>query len=145
MRFGTWYWLADLFLLIFILSLNFFAWKYFWYWQFDRYGFDKLMHLLAGLFIGLTISGIWYWWHIYHGQDLKKQDLFAWVILATLAIGGGWEILERGYEHHEGFYWIKRFADLSSGWFDSFTDFISDFIGAGLSLFSSKLWNKVKN
>jgi hypothetical protein len=145
MRFGLWYWLADLALLLLIYGLNFFAWRYFWYWRFSHYGFDKLMHFLAGLAIGMTVAGVWYWWQQKHGRILRKRDLLAWIGLFVLAIGGGWEILERGARHNEAFRWIKPFADLSSGWFDSTTDFISDALGAVLGVFSFKLWNQTKN
>ena len=145
MRFSTWFWLADLILLGLILWLNSLAWQYFWYWRFDQYGFDKLMHFLAGLFIGLTVTGIWVWWCHKKQRPLKKRELLAWIGLAILAIGGVWEILERGYQNHEFLYWIKPFALMSQGWFDSVTDFISDLLGGLAGASSFKLWNQTKN
>lgn len=145
MRFSTWFWLVDLVLLGFILWLNSLAWQYFWYWRFDQYGFDKLMHFLAGLFIGLTVTGVLVWWRNKKQRPFKKRELLAWIGLAILAVGGGWEVMERGYKNHEFLYWIKPFALMSQGWFDSTADFISDLLGGLAGSFSFKLWNKTKN
>ena len=145
MRFTVWYWLADLVLLAIIFGLNTLAWKYFWYWRFSHYGFDKLMHVLAGLFIGLTVTGLWVWWQRKRQKPLKLEELLAWIGLTVLAVGGVWELIERGYRHHEFFYWIKPFTMISDGWFDSTLDFVGDLVGASLGALSFKLWNKTEN
>ncbi|KKS77346.1 MAG: hypothetical protein UV64_C0012G0007 [Parcubacteria group bacterium GW2011_GWC1_43_11b] len=146
MRFWSWFWLIDLALLLVIAGLNFFAWRYFWYWRFDAYGFDKLMHLLGGLLIGLTVAGLWCWWREKKSLPLKKRDLFSLVGLAVLAIGGSWEVIEwNAYKHEATFLWIKHFADLTSGWLDTTTDFISDLVGGLLGASLLYLWRRIKN
>ncbi len=119
-------------LLVFVLHIL--ATVFYWYNSIND--FDKVMHVLGGLFIAL-LGAMMFWRHI---AALDRRDTFVVLLLFVVVMGLAWEY----YEYIVQFF-IKgvRLADLN----DSITDLIADMfggiIGTAFVLWSKKRYNTV--
>lgn len=138
-------------LLALIAGLNFFAFKFSWY--FYHWWFDLLMHFLGGLFIGLTV-----WWlfqlvvKYYSSRPLSRWLIFGLQLGMVLLLGLMWELFEfRIDEYWQTHLNIKLTELLQDNRFDTFSDLLFAILGgllAGrMSWFlgrEKEIFNKVK-
>jgi len=81
-------------LIVAIAALNFYAYRFHWYWEF--WWFDIIMHTLGGLWV--ASCALW----LFHFRSLasepiiapKKLSVFILALVAVYVIGGGWELFE---------------------------------------------------
>lgn len=135
-------------ILLLIAVLNFFAFRYFWYWYI--WWFDNLMHFLGGLALGLF--GCWLFFSAWRRADVLSipvtaRTILPMVFLASLAIGSIWELFEFSLDQLLGpqiHFKTLRFLGENSR--DVLTDTVFDLIGGLLvGLFIIWLWNVKKS
>lgn len=80
-------------------------------------GYDKILHFLAGSACGIFGAGI-----VAHSScEARRGCMWFSVIFWTLAIGGGWEILQA---------YVPAMRDASDyDWYDTVGDLIFDLLG----------------
>ena len=83
-----------LFVLISLIGvLNFYAYRYHWYWEF--WWFDIIMHTLGGIWVGSAA----FWFRYFRNPDASKiipDKMFVFLLsfAAVSVIGVGWELFE---------------------------------------------------
>ncbi len=80
-----------------ITVLNFYAYKFFWYWRF--WWFDIIMHTLGGLFVGLIALGFYFLRPNTREREIKTGVAFAVAFALISVIGVGWELFEFSTKH----------------------------------------------
>jgi len=138
------FFVLSIVLALIIVLLDFFAFKYFWYWRF--YWFDKTMHFLAGFLITLTAIQLC---SFFSKKPLTGWRLIFLSLLPTLAVGIFWEFFEFTTLR---FYFsevvLKDVGMLYGGWRDALRDIFFDVFGSltASSLFIANLliWKKIK-
>ena len=74
---------------ILIAVLQYFATQYFWYWEY--WWFDIIMHFLGGFFIALFV----YWLLRNEWKNLITRVYEFWLVLVlVLIVGVAWEVFE---------------------------------------------------
>ncbi len=99
--------------------------------------FDIPMHMLGGLWVGLTALVIYY-----HTGWIKRKDrslsfVVAFTLATTMVIGLLWEVFEFSVEH---------FVKLNdNGLLDTLKDLVDDLVGASIAalVFIKKGYNKI--
>jgi len=110
--------------------LNYFAFENYWYWRYPW--FDKPMHFLGGLSLGL-LGLILY---LYFSNNKNGNKKINWKILPVglfpvLLIGIIWEGLEfKASKIHVANVYLKTLGMFYNGLGESFKDLLFDFIGA---------------
>ena len=113
------------YLIFFILVINFFANKFYWYssiWY-----FDMIMHFLGGFWIGLTS------FYIFSPQNISGKLIFK-ILLLVLCIGIGWEVYEILVN--------DILAQNSFNFLDTFSDIFFDLSGGLCAMLY--LWKKLQ-
>lgn len=133
----------SLIIAVFIVLLDFFAFKFFWYWRLRW--FDKPMHFLGGFLVALVAMQLYFF---LSARPLTGWRLIALSIVPALMVGGLWELFEFTTER---FYFseivLKTAGMLYGGWQDTLRDLFFDLLGSltAVSLFISNLiWIKRK-
>jgi len=82
-------------LLVAIVALNFYAYRYHWYWEYRW--FDRVMHTLGGICVSSTAL----WWR-YIRPSVRVIPRLSFVFLFALSaisvVGVGWEIFELSFD-----------------------------------------------
>lgn len=146
MKFKSFF-IFSLILLTTIISLNFFAFRYYWYWRWRW--FDKPMHFLGGLLVGLVFFQLYfYFFKRDKFEGISIWEIFMLSLLPILLIGIGWELLEftadQIYVFHVN---LKTIGLIYQGWRESVADLTFNFMGsmtAGILLMSNLLWQTKK-
>lgn len=77
-----------------IAVLNFYAYKFHWYWEF--WWFDIIMHTLGGLWV--ASSALWLRYFRVSAEHVsiahKKSSIFLLALVSVYIVGGGWELFE---------------------------------------------------
>lgn len=98
--------------------------------------FDIPMHMMGGLWVGLTSLVIYYHTPYTKRKDRSISFVISYALAATILIGIFWEVFEYSVEH---------FVKLNdNGLFDTLKDLIDDTIGASIAalIFVKKGYNK---
>ncbi|MCK9351176.1 MAG: hypothetical protein WCT49_01025 [Candidatus Paceibacterota bacterium] len=88
--------LYSIFLLILITAicvLNFYAYRFHWYWEF--WWFDIVMHTLGGMWVASAAL----WLRYFRNKDreqavLRKKFVLFFSVFSVYVIGIGWELFE---------------------------------------------------
>jgi hypothetical protein len=110
-----------IFLIFFILVVNFLANTFYWYssvWY-----FDMIMHFLGGFWIGLLA---FYLFNFFGDQATFFRPIFK-ILLFVFFIGAGWEVFELLFYNY--------IAQNPFNIFDTFSDIFFDLSGGVLSVF----------
>lgn len=74
-----------------IAVLNFYAYRFHWYWEF--WWFDMIMHTLGGIWVAST--ALWFRYFRFSSPRLpKKIPVFLLALVSVYVVGGGWELFE---------------------------------------------------
>ena len=110
-----------LYLILFILIINFLANKFYWYssiWY-----FDMLMHFLGGFWVGLA----YFYLFSTKGKPFDFTQTTYTAIIAVLLVGLSWEIFE--------FLVDKTIAQNGFNFLDTTSDLLFDLAGGGTAVF----------
>ncbi len=111
-------WLS--FVLIVLLGvLHVMASLFYFYW--DIWWFDSVMHFLGGLSLGFFFLWVWLSSGVFEIRVPSKREAFLTSLIFVMVVGIGWEVFE--YVH--GLTQSTEAYPL-----DTFHDLVSDFIGA---------------
>ncbi|MFA5737039.1 MAG: DUF2238 domain-containing protein [Candidatus Paceibacterota bacterium] len=142
MKFKSFF-ILSLILVVGIALLDFFAFKYFWYWRLPW--FDKTMHFFGGFLIALV--AIQFYLYL-SSKPLTGKRLIVLSVVPALFVGCLWELFEFTAERiYFSEIALKNFGMLYGGWQDSLRDLFFDLFGSlsAVSLFISNLiWTKRK-
>ena len=106
---------------IIVISIHYIAYTLYLYWTFKQT--DIFVHALGGLMSGLYV--------LVALRFIRYPETLFNVIVGTLVIGIGWEVLELGY----------RVADLTPYyWLNMVQDLVCDCIGGVLAFY---IWKKL--
>lgn len=113
--------LFDIAVLVCIIAtLQFTALTFHLYWIFWWY--DIIVHFLGGMFVGLLIFWLRFFSEYFGIQKIPSEGRVFWfMVLATLAIGVGWEVFERV---------LGVTSSIEGYYLDTTLDVVFDFIGS---------------
>jgi len=115
------------------VGLGLAAYHFFWFWHF--WWFDVLLHLLAGLSIGLISLSVYVLVNRLKGDNLRDLKYILSVTIIAVAVTGIiWELLEFQIDQS----WatrisIKQLVVLQIGFWDTIGDLVWDLLGAVLA------------
>ncbi len=116
-----------LILIAIIAILNFYAYKFHWYWEF--WWFDMIMHTLGGIWVAST--ALWLRYFRPFSSEFfvvpKKSSVFFIAFVSIALVGGGWELFEFSLDK------FITFA-LHDSW-NTVSDLFFDFFGSILGVF----------
>ncbi|MCX6735770.1 MAG: hypothetical protein NTZ13_01680 [Candidatus Parcubacteria bacterium] len=121
--------LYSFFLLVLIATmavLNFYAYKFHWYWEF--WWFDMIMHTLGGIWV--ASFALWFRYLRPLLKEMvvpKKTSIFLIAFISILLVGGGWELFEFSLDK------LITFA-LHDSW-NTVSDLFFDLSGGTLAVF----------
>jgi hypothetical protein len=123
--------LALLFLILFLEFLAeffYFHWEYWWY--------DVMLHGLGGFCVSMAFMSFWY--YLFGRSIENKRKIILYAFVAVLVVGISWEIFELkigATELSDGIYYLR----------DTFSDLLMDLSGGFFgTLFSLNLISKNK-
>lgn len=111
--------------LVLISILNYLGGQFYWYWTYKW--FDIPVHMLGGVWVGLTT--LWLWAHFSHLKVVKtfRMKALGIVVFSIFFVGISWEIFEL-------LGGITNMTDRGY-WPDTIGDIINDFIGGMFAYF----------
>lgn len=112
--------------LVVISILNYLGGQFYWYWTYKW--FDIPVHMLGGVWVGLT--ALWLWSHFMHLKVVKtfRMKALGVVVFAAFFVGISWEIFEL----------LGGITNMSDKvyWPDTIGDIVNDFVGGMLAYFA---------
>ena len=130
-----------LFLIATIAILNFYAYRFHWYWEF--WWFDIVMHTLGGIWVASFALWLRYFRSLAEEPitSPKKVSIFILALVAVYVIGGGWELFEFSLDKFITF----KIHDAANTASDLFFDGVGSIVGAILFLSVYNKYKKIEN
>ena len=130
-----------LFLIATIAILNFYAYRFHWYWEF--WWFDIIMHTLGGIWVASCALWLRYFRSLAAEPIIapKKLSIFILALVAVYVIGGGWELFEFSLDKFITF----KIHDAVNTASDLFFDGIGSIIAVFLFLSVYNRYKKIEN
>ncbi len=136
----------PIFLLLIITTiavLNFYAYKFHWYWEF--WWFDIIMHTLGGLWVASSVLWLRYFRVSFAEISItpKKFSIFLLALFSVYIVGGGWELFEFSMDKFITFAIHNSMNTVSDLFFDGIGGIIAAFLF--LSVYTMSKKNRIKN
>lgn len=112
---------TALLMMVVVLVLHTLALTFYFYWQ--LWWFDIVMHFLGGVVVGLAALWALYGFHAQRGTVGTARQTFLWMMLAIVVVGVGWELFELRFNLYASMHYGS----------DTTLDLIMDAIGALLA------------
>jgi len=114
-----------LFIISVIAVLNFYAYRFHWYWEF--WWFDIIMHTLGGIWVASSV--LWLRYFRFSSAKLsvvpKKSSVFLIAIFSVYLVGGGWELFEFSMDKFITFALHDSWNTVSDLFFDGIGSFLA--------------------
>jgi len=130
----------PIFLLLIISTiavLNFYAYRFHWYWEF--WWFDIIMHTLGGIWVASSV--LWIRYFRFSSLDAlpvsKKSVIFLLALVSVYIVGGGWELFEFSMDKFITFALHDSWNTVSDLFFDGIGSVVAAFIF--LSVYNKKI------
>ena len=138
------FFILNIFLLLVLVTLNFFAFQNFWYWRWPW--FDQPMHFVGGLVLGLAAIQLFLYLFRRRAREISGWDIALVAVASALLVGGLWEWFEFTADRQlVARVELKTLNMVYDGWAGSLKDLIFDLAGGvtAASLFlMALLWQK---